>query len=225
MGSEGALMSRVTRRVAAFAAFALGCTPATPARAVEVVATFAGTVISITDSNGLLPNDVVLNAPVTGRFQYETSGSSVSFPASDYAAYTFADGGMSIRVTVGSSSWEAVSPTDVVPQLELTNDAVPRRDEFRLTAGTPTSFPAALASSRASVVLKDETVPYQMVGDLDLPLTGTDLVFAASTVHQGNVQSENGPQHWQFTFNIAMVSFEPLALEPGTWSAVKRLFR
>jgi hypothetical protein len=218
-------MSRVARHVAVYTLFAFGCARSTPARAVEVVATFSGAVISITDSNGYLPNDVVLNAPVTGRFQYQTSGSSVSFPFSDYAEYTFVDGGMSIRATVGANSWEAATPTNMIPHLELTNDAIPLRDEFRLTATTLVSFPGALASSRASVVLKDETAPYQLVGDLDLPLTDTDLVFAAATVHQGVVQSDDGPQHWQFTFNIAMLSFEPLAVEPGTWSAVKRLFQ
>src|SRR5262245_20590823 len=111
--------------------------PSTPVHAVEVVATFSGSVTSITDSNAYLPIDVLLSAPVSGRFQYQTAGSSVTFPGSDYAAYTFADGGMSIVVTVGTSFWSATTPTDAVPNCEIRNDHATLRDEFRLTAGTP----------------------------------------------------------------------------------------
>jgi hypothetical protein len=200
------------------------CALATPAHGVEVVATFTGTVLSVTDSNAQLPGDVVLSAVVSGRFQYQTTGTTVSFPFSDYAEYTFVDGGMSIRVTVGSNSWEAATPTAAAPHLELTNDSATLRDGFWLTASTPVSFPADLGSSRASIVLQDQSVPYQMVGDLDLPLGAADLVFAAATVRQGIVRSDNGPEHWQFTFNLSMLSFEPSAIQLGTWSAVKRLF-
>jgi hypothetical protein len=218
------IVSTAAARAALRTLLALTCTLATPACALEVVATFAGTVVSVTDSDAYLPDDVVLSAAVTGRFQYQTTGTTVSFPFNDYAEYTFADGGMSIRVTVGSSSWEVTTPTAATPHLELTNDSATLRDGFWLTASTPVAFPADLGSSRASIVMKDESVPYQMVGDLDLPQSAADLVFTSATVRQGLVRSDDGPEHWQFMFNLSMLSFEPSTLEPATWSAVKRLF-
>jgi len=192
----------------------------------EVTGTFSGQTTHVDDASNILPPEIAVGASVSGVFRYETAGVTET-RFFNVVQYEFPDGDLEISVTVANHTWTAV--TSGFNRSEVANDEMTLRDELALSTNTATAlFPFNQGRGKVEFDIRDESPPYELVDDTELPLTNADLNPTAADAHRSIVWSRplSGPGGWTIRFDVSAVDLStPLPVSSSTWSVIKDLFR
>ncbi len=183
----------------------------------DTTLTFTGTVTTIVQDEGFFeaPRFVEIGSEVTRLITYPAIADYIHDPnpGDCNLGYVFADGAMTI--TIAGHVWVYDSLAVLVGDC-VANDLV----EF--LGQTAVAYPPVAPAHQLVLKVYDQTVPYELVTSMDLPLVEGDLDTAEITRILGRIVNFTWGEIRFETDTISISGTVPI--EERTWGAVKALY-